>query len=334
MNPLEDVIDWITGLRSTGYTSDLLRTTHGFTDNARIKTVASQIATTAGNSVGLFEQAYSGPPEVSFLPLYYALLNLSKVSILASGFDVELARQKRHGSSYDPARKSSRDLINEKFEIWPSGVFPLFVRAITGRIIPRRFTISNSEIYPFVPGIGHEFGHAYEMPPILQGISIELRINANKMYCLFAVLAESSHPNALNLRSHRVLRGFESIERKRNEFQSRLVLPSTIPEDEAMLQLARDFPRYLLYQDTNILGELITATPISSKRELFPPEAYIWLAFFHLSSVVRYKPEFLEQLMDSKTWPTLLALTKHSVLEFIVMFWSFIRRANYHIIVR
>jgi hypothetical protein len=37
LDPIEDILNLITALKSTGFTSDLLRDIHGFTDSNEIK---------------------------------------------------------------------------------------------------------------------------------------------------------------------------------------------------------------------------------------------------------------------------------------------------------
>ena len=46
------------------------------------------------------------------------------------------------------------------------------------------------------------------------------------------------------------------------------------------------------------------------------------LAFFHMSNVVRYNPEFLARLKDSRSWGLLLVLRNHAVLKFLKLFWE------------
>ena len=57
-------------------------------------------------------------------------------------------------------------------------------------------------------------------------------------------------------------------------------------------------------------------TPISGRKHVFNEDLNIMLAYFHLSNVVRYNPEHLYRLMDSKYWIIMLALRKHGFLRF------------------
>ena len=60
----------------------------------------------------------------------------------------------------------------------------------------------------------------------------------------------------------------------------------------------------------------------------FPEEIPIWLLFFYLSSIVRYKPELVERLRDSKYWPVLSTARLHVFLDFLLAFWSFVHQKN------
>jgi hypothetical protein len=55
-------------------------------------------------------------------------------------------------------------------------------------------------------------------------------------------------------------------------------------------------------------------------------ELPIVLAFFHLSSVVRYKPEFLARLRDSRYWPVLMSMQTHCMNKLLLLFWSYVHR--------
>ena len=80
----------------------------------------------------------------------------------------------------------------------------------------------------------------------------------------------------------------------------------------------------LLYSD--ISGNPLT--PSSSKPLLLPQELPIALAFFHLSSIVRYKPEFVARLRDSRFWPVVSTTQYHGMLHFVRLLWSFVHQTD------
>ena len=68
---------------------------------------------------------------------------------------------------------------------------------------------------------------------------------------------------------------------------------------------------------------LLTLTP-SDGRLVIPQELAVLLAFFHLSNVVRYDPERLARLYDSRAVPVLEALRRHGLLTYLTTLWSFL----------
>ncbi len=63
--------------------------------------------------------------------------------------------------------------------------------------------------------------------------------------------------------------------------------------------------------ETGRLPRFAYRLPLSRARLLLPEEVPIFLAFFHLGSVVRYKPHFLDKVLDSPFHPFLLATERH-----------------------
>ena len=327
LNPLEDITSWIAGLNSTGYISDILRTTHGISRTNEIRNCAKSISMYARNSLGLTEQAFSGPPEVSFLPLYYAILNLSKIYIVLSGQRAALQVNRWHGAVY-PTEKNSRDLLTERVILKQNGVLPLFYETLTGVRGWQEKKLSLDEIYPYIHDVSYEYKHAYKKPPALQSIDISIGGNSSDGYNLTALLVEDEHPNASDKKYLKILTGFQKDNSQKPTYVSQKVFQPT--EDDARNLLTQSLKRYLLYDPMPdpLRGSMRTynLTPISNKKLLLPEEIPIWIAFFHLSNVVRYKPEFLAQLQDSVCWPILLTLRKHAFLKFLLLFWSYLHQ--------
>jgi len=77
-------------------------------------------------------------------------------------------------------------------------------------------------------------------------------------------------------------------------------------------------------------GEFMgTYTPVSGSNLLLPEELPILLAFFHLSNVVRYAPERLLKLHDSKASAVLQSLIRQGAYRFIELFWSYLNKKTY-----
>ena len=158
IDPMLDISSWISGLRSRGYVSDLLKEKHGFTDLKKINKASKAISSHAEDSMNLLSQGMSGPIETSFLPIYYSLLNLSKMLIIFKGEQDELARQRWHGASYDN-RKVSRDLMTEKITLHSRGAIPLFYRIVTNEHLPihsNHISVKMRDVYRYIKNISHE----------------------------------------------------------------------------------------------------------------------------------------------------------------------------------
>ncbi len=331
LNPIEDVVSWICGLSSTGYVSDILRTVHGISRAKEINKCTQLISTYAETSVGLIEQAYSGPAEVSFLPLYYALLNLSKIYIILSGKRVDLEKNQWHGASYKPVGKSRRELLTEEITLKDGGVLPLFYETLSGlQWREGGKKIKLCDIYPYIWGISHEYSHAYKKPYACQQILIELVGSSSNGYKLLARLGTSEHPKAGRKKCLKILEKFHADRPQSTDtFVSDKVYTAT--EEIARHLLLKNVKRNLLYElEFDLEGEVAYCwTPLSGRKLLLPEEIPIWIAFFHLSNIVRYNPEFVSKVKDSRSWPMLRALRKHTVLRFLLLFWSYLHQKTF-----
>lgn len=327
-DPLDDVLNWIRGLGSAGYASDILRHVHGFKSQHEIRESSRAMAMYSANACGLAEQAMHGPAETAFLPLYYSILNLSKIYVVLSGRRRLLSANQYHGASYNPSRKASRSLLTEEITLWKRGVLGLFYQALTGAPWTfKKHILSMRNAYPYVLGTQFEYEQAFNSPSPIQTVDVRLLKHRDKNdYDLRIKTEPSRHPNG-DKRSHlKLLSGFS----RDGKDESVFVLSTRSQPDEARARsvLLSGFRRFLLYEYDYRLGQVGLCTPLSNKTLLLPEELPIWLVFFHLSNVVRYNPEFLSRLMGLPSWPMLLALRKHAFFKFCLLFWSFLRQAN------
>ena len=343
LNPIEDLLSWLAGLNSIGYTSDILRTVHSFSNTKEIHKCARLISLYTNNALGLTEQAYSGPSDVSFLPLYYAILNLSKVYIILSGREADLSTNRHHGATYDVASKSSRDLLTEAITLRSGGVLPLLYETLTGiRCSWKKKPIRLRTIYPYIRGIGYEYQHAYGMPSALQIIRLGIKGDSEGGYYLEYLFGNTECAYAGQKQYLKVVKSFrqlfdESIhsedEPVPSVFLSKRVFVPT--EEQALISLTTNIRRFLLYETILSQPDIEAAgcfTPVSNRELLLPEEIPIWIAFFHLSNLVRYKPEFLHAVKDSRSWPMLLSLRKHAFLRFMIIFWSYLHQKEYRVL--
>ena len=332
LNPIDDLMSWISGLASVGYTSDILKTVHKMAIRAQITSGARLISVHAGNTIGFLDQAFSGPPDVSFLPFYYAILNLSKIYIIASGRANDLLHNRHHGASYDVS-KSRKGLLTDEIILRGGGVFPLFYQVLTHQAWRwSNKPIRLADVYPFIPGISFEYNQAFGLQSRVQSITLRLNGNPSSGFTLVGellALESGLHPLAHNRRYLKIFTGLRSQSNQPKRFASDKIMVST--DAEARARLLSHTKRHLLYnivRDTPFRQLAGTYTPLSASHIEMAEEIPIWLAFFHLSNVVRYKPDALAQIKDSAAWPMLLCLQKHALLRFLVVFWSFMQQRN------
>lgn len=336
LDPIEDFLNWVAGLRSNGYVSDLLKDIHGFSVSNEIRKASKAITAHAENTVNLFEQGFSSPKDVSFLPLYYAMLNLAKIQIIFFGNYNQLATQRTHGASYNPNKKISKDILNEEIKLWHNGAIPLYYYSVTKEKLIKRgksSIIKLADIYPYIRTVSHEYCSLYnQKEPFLQ-IEIEFEGNDEKGYRLVSRLNQS-----MNKREVKVLANFRKQPdiklRKKGKvinatgtsvYKTKIVRCKKIEYFKNIKSVLR---RDLLYFEIDPNGRHTVITPISFGKVIWPEELAVILGFFHMSNIVRYNPEMLEQLKDTKAWTLLLSLIRHGTLSFLEQSWSNIKKEN------
>lgn len=332
LDPIEDILNFIITLKSLGFTADLLRETHGFTNTAEIKKTAKLISLHVDSAVGLAQQGLGGPPETSFLPLYYSTLNLSKVYLLMLGKRKELERNRWHGAKYKE-NEMNRLFLNERIYIIHKGTIPLLYHAVTGKSISRSgLSVALNELYKSISSIEAEFNTiTRQNSGFLAHTSEIIQDDANGHYMKVEIfdsryLYDPPLPRTLKaypgLKIVRTSSGIAHYETRkyRGQFE-------TVKRD-----LINKIKRYLISGKVkNFRGrgpEWICFTPINGRFHVFSEELCIMLAYFHLSNVVRYNPEHLRKLMNSKYWSIMLGLRKHGYLRFEKLMWgNFIRKS-------
>ena len=248
LNPLEDLTSWIKGLRSIGYTSDILRAKHKITNKADIQKGSQLISLFSSNAVGLLDQAYAGPEEMSFLPLYYAILNLSKIYIITSGHMNLLAKNRHHGGSYNPNQKASRDLLTEEVILRHNGILPLFYQSITNENWTFKTKKLSLGIYTLIfMEYLMSFLHAYKSPFSLQQISVDMscKYQAEEYRLQITVDNKSNHKNAGKRRFLKILNGKFAYEKNNHKYVSELKFNNFDEASQALL--LRNIRRYLIY---------------------------------------------------------------------------------------
>src|SRR5450432_4495637 len=158
LDPLEDLLTWLEFCTSKEFLVRTLEARHGFTPEEaarRSETISAHVEC----ALSYIRQALDGPDVVAFLPLYYAVLNLLKVYVLAGPHWQELETQRTHGASYvsisDPATNL---LFDERITLHPKGALSLFYKTVTeGREIVAATNLRMAEIYPLIQSVSAEY---------------------------------------------------------------------------------------------------------------------------------------------------------------------------------
>lgn len=324
LDPIEDILNLITTLKSNGYTTDLLREVHSFTGTAEINKTAKLIALHIDNAIGLSEQAFEGTPETSYLPLYYSTLNLSKVLLLLLGKRVDLERNRWHGAKYNES-EMTRSFLNERIEIKSNGTIPLIYKTLTNKVIPRSgIKVSLQEIYSQITSVGAEYMTVTKEKNkmFIHNASI-IQDDANGHYIKIQILNSAYKTNPPKPKTLKAYTRLKLIKPANGDpYYESFKIKGNF--DLVKEQLKNSVCRNLISDDYygGAFINWVSYTPINGKKHVFNEELSIMLAFFHLSNVVRYNPEHLYKLKDSRYWAVMLALRKHGYLKFIKLMWG------------
>jgi hypothetical protein len=318
LDQFSDVVVLTRYLATRSYLHDLLVRVHGLSaQEARTRT--KKIIPHIETALDYVAQAEDGPNHLAFLPGYYAMLNLLKAMILVGQHHADLPNNRWHGASYDGLAKDSQGVLTEEIKLHARGAIPLFYRTITGLALTRTQRIKMADMYPY-----------------LTDISVEYELATGNKSRLFAYVAaeqaaqgtvtpvlriDQASPNPKRLSD---LKAFPRLTQDPGD-QTVLRLP-TVAAPATVAAVQSTFRPFLLYHPFRIGDVWIGITPISRRRLLLPEELPICLLFFHMSSVVRYKPEFLAQIQDSKEWPMLLTASRHCLFKMLLLSWSYFHR--------
>ena len=311
LDPLGDLFTLVQGFASHDYLQGILHERHGLsTGDARLR--AGVIAPHIKIAGDYIEQSQSGPRAVAFLPIYYAMLNLAKVYIATGPHHAALAANRWHGASYPGYGKDSQSLLTEAIDLKRGGTIPLLYTSITGQKIAHDRRIRMADVYPYALGISAEYGLA--TGAALPFASLHCSVQKSGAGDFIPSLKLRTLSGDAELRKLKLLKGYKSHPTEKNHFLGPK-LPAAGEENESVRQTVRPFMLYITAGGNPM-------TPLCAKHLLLPEELPLLLLFFHLSNVVRYKPEFMAKLADSKFWPVLCAAQRHCLLNFLILFWS------------
>lgn len=330
LDPIEDILNLFAVLKSIGFTSDLLRETHGFSNTLEIRKTAKLISLHVDNAIGLANQGFDGPVHTSFLPLYYSTLNLSKVYLLFLGKRKDLESNRLHGAKYSDS-EMTRNFLNEKIKIINRGTIPLLYNTITNKTIGQSgLILTLNELYKNITSIEAEYSTITKKKSGLLPHSVEfVQDNTNGHFMKIQILDpyyKNHPPQPRCIKAYPGLRIITDAHGK-SHYETRKYRGRF---DTVKRNLSSNIKRYLnsdIYHSDGF-GSWTSYTPINGRYHVFNEDLCIMLAYFHLSNVVRYNPEHLYKIMDSKYWAILLAFRKHGFLRFEKLMWgNFIKKS-------
>jgi hypothetical protein len=315
---LSDLVVQLEFLRSFDYCRDLLISRHNVpaTDAAHR---AKRVRPYAEVAAAYLRQAGASTPDVAFLPGYYAILNLLKIYILFSRFHTQLDSKLQHGASYAGFLKDSQSLLTEVVTIHPAGAISLAYGVITDCKLTHKRSLSLRELLPYMQDIAFEWDLACPHPAAIAMIKFTVSGQPGAQQ-VTAEIHGVEPARVIPARQLQVLRGFKPAPTPHQYQTGPLAGPLT---GDALIR-SQIRPCLLYYPNDRIAG-----TPISARHLLLPEELPTTLVFYYLSSVARYKPEFLAKLRDSRFWAPLATATYHSLQKILLLCLSYVHQRNF-----
>lgn len=314
LDPLQDMLSWLSFLTAKDYVMDLCMSRHGLSKKEG-QARAGRIKAHVTYAREFFEQALGGNSDVAFLPGYYGILNLLKSYVLFGPFHHQLETQRTHGVSYDGLNKKAFGLLTDTVCMFPKGAIALFYQTVTGSSIRTKRSVRVGDLYPYIADIGAEYtlttGKSSQVSFAMFALGKQ---DKNKVEVTFENGFSRSQQRAPTL-----LRGYRRTSTEKCIFGRPLSADGS-PE-ERVRQTIR--PELLYLPDWQNPNLILSKTAMRNGHLLFPEEVPIALAWFHLGSVVRYNPEFLARLRDSREWAMIDAMRRHSLLRMLTCFLSF-----------
>jgi len=322
LDPIDDTLVLLEYLTAKDYLVDILVTRHGVSKSSALTRTRS-IIPHVRTALAYFRQARLGPHELSFLPAYYGILDLLKVYVLCGPYHGDLKAQRWHGASYEVGAKDSRSLLTEVVHLKKGGALPLYYKTVTGVAWPAPTRVTMGEVYSYIPCVSAEYRLATgKRRQVFQfRLTPEEHPHKGKKLLAARLLRYPGDNKIYGVKDFKALKLFRQHPSTADMFVGRGVPENCDYSDEA---IRKQFRPFLIYS----FDDHVIDTPCSSSRLLLPEELPIALLFFHMASVVRYKPEFLERIRGSRFWPIVSAARQHCLLRFLVLAWSFFHREN------
>lgn len=324
---LDDALDLLSFLQAEKFvTAQLVKQHQKTTPDATA--LAKRISSHANLAVKYATLSLSAAPEISFLPGYYSILNLAKCISLSGPYSNEFDQHSRwHGATYNTQGKASQSILTDEIRVRSGGALALFYKSLTNRAIAGDKVLKLKSFYHLIPGIGAELSlvAGQDVFPWYLNFSAG---NDNGTINIEAQLVQWDRAGRQkaykgNVRTIPCLKGFKKKPKTNGVFTTSF--PAT--QGVSLINEVRGAVStgYLVRRGHDSLYACYEQSSTLPMTEEFA----IALAFFHLSSVCRYNPEFVKKLANSKAWPMLLVLRRQALFYFITATWSYFIQKNY-----
>jgi hypothetical protein len=224
-----------------------------------------------------------------------------------------------HGLSYNPSQKKSQSLFTEQVKMKKDGVFPVLYKLLTDSPVPirngRHRSITLLHAYSRILGITAEFsqsqGNAASNLRAAKWRAIRERSATFVLEAEFATV----HGQPTTLSPCPAFPEWGQPGPRHNIWHSP---PQSVPS-RAEFDFGAAVARQFLYLPSLDHANDTVVFALSDGRMHFPEEIPIFLCLYHLSSIVRYKPQFLDTIRDSDAWPLVLTARRHLLFRGILL---------------
>lgn len=323
--PLDRYIEvrhWLSYMAAPDFVTDNLQGVHGVAKtDAKART--KKIIPHAHDAIAFLDMVDSSPVETGFVPGYYAILNLLKICILSSPLHSLLQSQRYHGARYEVDSKDSHSLLTDDITVMNGGAMAIYYKLLTGQSWGNNKRIKVGSLYEYLTDVSHEYSVATGKETRQANIEMG-SVATSRMGRIRICLTTDSRDDRARLRPRDIpgLKGMIAHGAGGNHFHSSKTFDESMSTDD-LLDSVYD-RRFLYYPDSKR-----SRLPLAGLSILPVGEIPIILTFFHLSSVARYKPEFLYKITGSKCWPMVSAHLRQGLYKYILLFWSDINKRTF-----
>lgn len=314
-DPFEQISEILSWMCSEQYAKNTLVRAYQLTEKEAVKRT-KRISPHMMFALAYLEQARASDIEVSFLPAYYAILNLIKVVVLCGPLHARLNQRLHHGATYPVHRKNSRSLRTEEIDVWPEGVIPLFYETLVGKPWGKKRTVQIGQMFRYARPVSEQWQAATGEASLVRPLAAYHVVTARGMRPRYVLLplAGTRIPPKVELPA---LAKCRRAGKMANSYDGpRVETDGTKAGEEMRSSLVTR----LLYTPEG----WNTMIPVFRGGPQLVEDIPLLLLFFYFGSVVRYKPEFAIGLEKSSYWPVVLATRSDALYRLLLLLASHI----------